>query len=1310
MKKLLQTLALLLLSTTAAHATQSTINTTIPVQGAPLQSAPIRNNFIAAYNDINNLYSLVGTSGSGGSGTPGGISGQIQYNNSGSFGGFTMSGDCTIVTSTGAITCAKSGGQNFGTAAFQNTGNSGASIPFLNGTNTWSGANTFSSGVTLGAITGATQCLQVNTSGSVSGTGVPCGSGGGGGSVSSVATNNGITGGTITSTGTIGLASVATNSALCNNVGSTQPPTAANCQITGTGYLVMAGSPTLTTPQVTGNLNLSSGSQYQINGAQISASNLSNGVTGSGAVMLAASPTTTGTLTGAAVNLSGNETVLGTVAIGSTTATTGTSLDLATKTNAMIPPKGTTAQRPTGVAGMIRYNTSLNTMEAFINAAWNQLAGYGNFAINVMAWPYHAACDGTTNDTATITSAFSVGLPLFVPPTFAGCAVSSLPPATGSWIMGTSPPQYDSDPGSPWSHLVPASGATAIWNFNGIRGVLIENLDTLGSPTHDYASNMTCINAGSTSQDEFLFSSFRFCGNGGFGDASNYPNNVISLKTNWIANGQNASPSGGLVNLVDSEVNGGSFTANSNAFYFGPGANNNVITADTRIEFNVNYGIQCNGATKNVFFGQFDRNANAAIAFADCGRSTGFSGNGSGIDYTGVADGITVGGVFTRNGTTATSGAQAHFEFQGNNTNIVFTGIATSHDCGDGGCASDGPNSPKYIVEYADSTDRGIRFVGGQLNGYTTAFQNNITGDGPGDYGIEGSVGVESIFPYNNTFNGAIKLNPVPTPPTPTITPHGTGGSSTWSYKIVAVVNGTSLHTAASAAGSTTSGNATLTTSNYNVIQWAPVAGAYEYLVYRTAHGTSPSTNGLIATVPATQNLNTLQDIDSFGGGGIVWDTGLAGDGSTAPSTDTTGSLTLAGISGSTQCLHVDTNGVVSGTGSDCGAGGGGSVASPVGGVQYNSASAFGADASFTYAGNGAVTIGTSGHTGSLALKGTSSGTATLTVPSAAGTPTITFGSNSGTPAVTVSAPLALSTSTGNLTVTGAAGKVLAGATPAFTATPTLGASGTLGSLTMGNATSGTITLQPVTGALGTVTVSLPAATDTLMGKATTDTMTNKTFDTAGTGNVFKINGTAISSNTGTGANVLATSPSLTTPTLGVATATSINGNTFTTGTYTLTGSSGKTLTFSNSLTLAGTDSTTMTFPSSNGTIATTNLNETYTAAKRAVVSTPTISTSTFTPNFDTGQDFIINLTSACPCTIANPSTTPVAGQHGVIYIVQDATGGRTVGTWGSQYYVSGGTSGITQSTGANAIDTMSYVVKDSTHIILSPAVLNATH
>lgn len=45
-------------------------------------------------------------SATGGGGSPGGSSGQLQYNNAGSFGGFTMSGDATVVPGTGVLTIA----------------------------------------------------------------------------------------------------------------------------------------------------------------------------------------------------------------------------------------------------------------------------------------------------------------------------------------------------------------------------------------------------------------------------------------------------------------------------------------------------------------------------------------------------------------------------------------------------------------------------------------------------------------------------------------------------------------------------------------------------------------------------------------------------------------------------------------------------------------------------------------------------------------------------------------------------------------------------------------------------------------------------------------------------------------------------------------------------------------------------------------------------------------------------------------------------------------------------------------------------
>lgn len=86
----------------------------------------------------------------------------------------------------------------------------------------------------------------------------------------------------------------------------------------------------------------------------------------------------------------------------------------------------------------------------------------------------------------------------------------------------------------------------------------------------------------------------------------------------------------------------------------------------------------------------------------------------------------------------------------------------------------------------------------------------------------------------------------------------------------------------------------------------------------------------------------------------------------------------------------------------------------------------------------------------------------------------------------------ALPIANGGVNATSAAAGTIPNATSgsaaSWTATPTLGASGTLGSVTMGNATSGTVTIAPVTGALGAVTVSVPATTGTMFISAGTNT------------------------------------------------------------------------------------------------------------------------------------------------------------------------------------------------------------------------------
>jgi len=97
----------------------------------------------------------------------------------------------------------------------------------------------------------------------------------------------------------------------------------------------------------------------------------------------------------------------------------------------------------------------------------------------------------------------------------------------------------------------------------------------------------------------------------------------------------------------------------------------------------------------------------------------------------------------------------------------------------------------------------------------------------------------------------------------------------------------------------------------------------------------------------------------------------------------------------------------------------------------------------------------------------------------------------------------------------------------------------------------------------GAVTIAIDSTVATLSG---TQTLTGKTFDTAGTGNVFKIAGTQISANTGTGSNVLSADPTFTGTVNAAAVTTS--GNVIVGGNLTVNG----TTTTVNSTTLAVSD------------------------------------------------------------------------------------------------------------------------------------------
>jgi hypothetical protein len=119
---------------------------------------------------------------------------------------------------------------------------------------------------------------------------------------------------------------------------------------------------------------------------------------------------------------------------------------------------------------------------------------------------------------------------------------------------------------------------------------------------------------------------------------------------------------------------------------------------------------------------------------------------------------------------------------------------------------------------------------------------------------------------------------------------------------------------------------------------------------------------------------------------------------------------------------------------------------------------------------------------------------------------------------------------------------------------------------------------------------------------------------------------------------------------------------------------------------------------------------QSWTASQRAAQGNASDSSGTWTPNFDTYQHLIFSLVHGETCVINNPSTTPVAGQTGTFTFIQSSSGGDTCSFSGSFYVYPGGVASISLSSGASAVDLISYKVRDATHIQLVTGGLSFTH
>ncbi len=146
------------------------------------------------------------------------------------------------------------------------------------------------------------------------------------------------------------------------------------------------------------------------------------------------------------------------------------------------------------------------------------------------------------------------------------------------------------------------------------------------------------------------------------------------------------------------------------------------------------------------------------------------------------------------------------------------------------------------------------------------------------------SEGLSDRLTAYDSFIGGISTGDLPltaliAPGNVAVTQQGTAGSTNYSYVVAS--DGLVGKNPASAV-QTTTGNATLTAVNTNLISWNSQPG-YTYRVYRSASSGTPSGTGLIGVVVATGSTASFTD------------TGITATAATIPTANTTGSISTGG-------------------------------------------------------------------------------------------------------------------------------------------------------------------------------------------------------------------------------------------------------------------------------------------------------------------------------------------------------------------------------------------------------------------------------
>jgi len=194
---------------------------------------------------------------------------------------------------------------------------------------------------------------------------------------------------------------------------------------------------------------------------------------------------TTGIVTTANVEVGGELTVCGNVAVdtdtlfvdsvndrvGVGTNAPGAELHVA-GTGAIIVPNGTTAQQPTGVAGMIRFNTTTNKLQVYTGTSWQSLGGIIASGGNVTTSGGYKTHTFTTSGTFEVTSGGDIDY-LIVAGGGAGATTDGGGGGGGGVVTGTMNIQ-------PGSYTITRGGGGSYVNINDRAGNTGSNSTALG--------------------------------------------------------------------------------------------------------------------------------------------------------------------------------------------------------------------------------------------------------------------------------------------------------------------------------------------------------------------------------------------------------------------------------------------------------------------------------------------------------------------------------------------------------------------------------------------------------------------------------------------------------------------------------------------------------------------------------------------------------------------------------------------------------------------------------------------------------------